>query len=59
MAFQLYPPTATGDVTGPGSSTDNAVARFDGTTGKLLQNSPVTISAPFEYGNASVSFGGY
>lgn len=32
-----------GDVTGPGSSTDNAVARFDGTTGKLLQNSPVII----------------
>lgn len=27
------------DVTGPGSSTDNAIARFDGTTGKLLQNS--------------------
>ncbi len=35
--------TATGDVVGPGSSTDNAIARFDGTTGKLLQNSPVTI----------------
>lgn len=32
-----------GDVVGPGSSTDNAVARFDGTTGKLLQNSSVTI----------------
>ena len=27
------------DVTGPGSATDNALARFDGTTGKLLQNS--------------------
>jgi hypothetical protein len=25
-------------VVGPGSSTDNAVARFDGTTGKLIQN---------------------
>lgn len=34
----------TGDVVGPGSSTDNAVARFDGTTGKLLQNSGVTIN---------------
>lgn len=33
-----------GDVVGPGSSTDNAVARFDGTTGKLLQNSVVIIS---------------
>lgn len=31
-------------VVGPGSSTDNAVARFDGTTGKLIQNSGVTIS---------------
>jgi len=29
----------TGDVVGPGSSTDNALARNDGTTGKLLQNS--------------------
>jgi len=34
----------TGDVTGPGSSTDNAVARFDLTTGKIIQNSAVTIS---------------
>ena len=32
-----------GDVTGPGSSTDNAVARFDGTGGKTLQNSGCTI----------------
>lgn len=34
----------TGDVTGPASSTDNAVARFDLTTGKIIQNSAVTIS---------------
>lgn len=33
-----------GDVIGPGSSTDNAIPRFDGTTGKLLQNSSVLIS---------------
>ena len=33
-----------GDVAGPASATDNAVARFDGTTGKLIQNSAVTIS---------------
>lgn len=32
-----------GDVVGPASATDSAVARFDATTGKLLQNSPVTI----------------
>ena len=30
---------ATADVVGPASSTDNAFARFDSTTGKLLQNS--------------------
>lgn len=36
--------TATGDVTGPSSSTDNAIARFDSTTGKVIQNSTVTIS---------------
>lgn len=34
----------TGDVTGPVTSSDNAVARFDGTTGKLLENSGVTLS---------------
>lgn len=32
-----------GDVVGPASSTDNAIAVFDGTTGKLLQNSTTTI----------------
>jgi hypothetical protein len=31
-----------GNVNGPASSTDNAFARFDGTTGKLLQNSVCT-----------------
>lgn len=34
----------TGDTVGPASSTDNAIARFDSTTGKLLQNSIVTLS---------------
>jgi len=33
-----------GDVVGPASSTDNAIVRFDLTTGKLIQNSGVTIS---------------
>lgn len=32
-----------GDVVGPASSTDNAITRFDSTTGKLLQNSNWTI----------------
>lgn len=31
-------PTFQTTVTGPGSSTDNALVRFDGTTGKVLQN---------------------
>jgi hypothetical protein len=35
--------TGLGDVTGPASSTDNAIARFNGTTGKLIQNSAVII----------------
>lgn len=33
----------TGDVVGPASATDNAIARYDSTTGKRLQNSAATI----------------
>lgn len=33
-----------GDVVGPASATDNALARFDTATGKLLQDSGVTLS---------------
>jgi hypothetical protein len=36
-------PSLGGDVVGPASATDNAVARFDTTTGKLLQNSVVLV----------------
>ena len=36
--------TGGGDVVGPGSSTDNALVRFDGTTGKLIQNSNATLT---------------
>jgi hypothetical protein len=32
-----------GDVVGPASATDNAIARFDGVTGKLIQNSSIII----------------
>lgn len=35
---------ASGDVVGPASATDNAIVRFDGTTGKLVQDSVVTIA---------------
>jgi hypothetical protein len=33
----------TGDVTGPASATDEAIARFDLTTGKIIQNSTVLL----------------
>jgi hypothetical protein len=41
-----------GNVVGDASSTDNAVARFDGTTGKVLQNSSVTVD---DSGNIATS----
>lgn len=34
-----------GAVIGPASATDNGFARFDGTTGKLIKNSPASITA--------------
>jgi len=37
-------PATNGDVVGPASSTDNAIARFDSTTGKIIQNSGITLS---------------
>lgn len=42
-AWQSYSGLGNGDVVGPGSSTDNAIARFDATTGKLIQNSALTL----------------
>jgi len=33
-----------GDVVGPASATDNAIVRYNGTTGKLVQNSGATIT---------------
>lgn len=35
--------SGSGDVSGPASSTDNAIARFNGATGKIIQNSGITI----------------
>jgi hypothetical protein len=40
----VTPASSGGDVVGPASSTDNAFARFDSTTGKLLQNSTATLN---------------
>jgi len=37
-------PTAAGFVTGPGSSTDDALARYNGASGTVLQNSGATLS---------------
>jgi hypothetical protein len=42
----------TGDVVGPASSTDNALVRFDGTTGKLIKNGVITED---NTGNLSIS----
>lgn len=46
--------SGSGDVVGPSSAIDNAVVRFDGTTGKLIQNSGVTID---DSGNITSSSG--
>lgn len=49
----------TGDVIGPSSATDNAIARFNTTTGKLIQNSVVTISDSGDVaGGTSIQFSG-
>lgn len=37
-------PAGAGDVSGPASATDNAITRYDGTTGKIVQNSLVTVA---------------
>jgi hypothetical protein len=47
---QWATPAGGGDVSGPGSATDNAVARFDLTTGKIIQNSVVIVG---DTGNVS------
>jgi hypothetical protein len=41
--IQLGGGSGSGDVEGPTSSSDNAIARFDTTTGKLIQNSVVIV----------------
>ena len=44
--------SGSGDVTGPASAADNAIARFDTTSGKLIQNSSATID---DSGNVSAT----
>lgn len=48
----LTPGGGLGDVVGPASATDNAVCRFDSTTGKLIQNSV------FLVGDTGIATGG-
>ena len=51
--------SGTGDVVGPASSMDNAVARFDGITGKLLQNSSVSLTDAADFtGVKTLGFSG-
>ena len=44
-----------GDVVGPASATDNTVARYNSTTGKLIQGSGVTIDDSNNVGAASLT----
>ena len=45
----------TGNVVGPVSATDNALVRFDAATGKLVKNSPITVSDEGEMSGASAT----
>jgi hypothetical protein len=57
--WQKIDQSEVGDVSGPSSSTDNAIARFDGTTGKVIQNSGVTIDDSANVASArSIQFSG-
>jgi hypothetical protein len=48
---------APGDVTGPSSATDNAIARYDATTGKLLQNSTAVLADNGVLSTAGITIG--
>lgn len=51
--FDIAGSSGTGDVVGTPPSTDNAIARYDGITGKIIQNSGVTISDTGEIDGAT------
>ena len=46
-----------GDVIGPAGATDEALARFDTATGKLLQNSPITVGDAVKTGATQAAAG--
>ena len=48
-----------GDVVGPASSTDNAIVRWDGLNGKLIQNSGVIISDANSVSGAASVYAGF
>jgi len=52
--LEFATPAGGGDVTGPISSTDNAIARFDGTSGTTIQNSSILID---DNGNVEIKSG--
>jgi hypothetical protein len=50
--------SGSGDVSGGTSATDNAITRYDGTTGKLIQNSLVTIADTGALTGTTATFSG-
>lgn len=52
------PAAGTGDVVGPASASDNAITRFDLTTGKLIQNSVAILGDDGSISSGSSSAGG-
>jgi hypothetical protein len=52
--IQLGGGGGSGDVVGPATATDNALVRYDGTTGKLVQNSTATLNDTGNLDTASV-----
>lgn len=61
MAAKGTDGSGTGDVTGAASSTNNAITRFSGTTGKTIKNSDITIDDNnyIQMYNGRIMFGGY
>lgn len=55
--FVIIHQDETGEVIGPSSATDSSVALFDGTTGKLIKNSSLTVSGSTITGNITGNAG--
>lgn len=58
QTIDLSVASASGDVAGPASATDMAIARFNGTTGKLIQNSTAVLDGSGNVGFAGVLVAG-